>query len=106
MENSYSISQSDKGGFSIELSDLSKQSLPVPQVEKLFLSYLENDPNVALLIESDPYWKHKIQLAAATHFIADIPYRLFIDKSPKNAFVCYLLGTIKLNEFYTTVINA
>lgn len=106
VENSYTISQDDKGGFSIEMSDLSKQSLPVPQVEKLFMSYLENDPNVALLIESDPYWKHKIQLAAATHFIADIPYRLFIDKSPKNAFVCYLLGTIKLNEFYTTVINA
>lgn len=105
VENQYTISQSSDGDFIIDLSDLANEQLPVPQVEKLFMRYLATDPVVALLIEKDPHWELKIRLAAATHFIADIPYRLFIDKSPKNAFVCYLLGTIKLNEFYNSVIN-
>ncbi len=67
------------------------------------MSYLSTDKTVALLINNDPHWKLKVQLAAATHFIADIPYRLLIDKSQKNSFVYYLLGTIKPNEFFNAI---
>jgi nucleoside-diphosphate-sugar epimerase len=103
VESSYTMEQDVSGNFSITLSDLQSSQSPVPQVEKKLLSYFETDSTVAKLIEGDPYWKQKVKLAAATHFIADIPYRLFIDKSPKNAFVCYLLGTMRLNDFYTEI---
>lgn len=55
------------------------------------------------LTHDDENWLDKVDLAAATHFLADIPYRLFIDKSPKNAFACYLAGTIYLNDIYDKI---
>lgn len=57
------------------------------------------------VIKREPYWRHRINLAEATHFLADIPFRLYTDESPRNAISSYILGTYYLNQAYEALKN-
>lgn len=57
------------------------------------------------VIKHEPYWRHRITFAEATHFLADIPFRLYTDETPLNALSSYILGTYYLNEVYEALKN-
>lgn len=103
IESRYSVSQNASGDFELHLSDITEAGSPVNTVKELIINYFKTNVHMKALTHDDENWLDKVDLAAATHFLADIPYRLFIDKSPKNAFACYLAGTIYLNDIYDKI---
>jgi len=52
------------------------------------------------VVQHEPYWRHRMAFAEATHFLADIPFRLYTDETPLNALSSYIFGTYYLNQAY------
>jgi nucleoside-diphosphate-sugar epimerase len=105
IESTYTISQKNKGNFEIKLDDIDDEGSNINKAKNKLIEYFESNKYVKMLTEGDDNWLIKTYFAAATHFLADIPYRLYIDKSIKNAFACYLLGTKYLNEAYDRLLK-
>ena len=70
-------------------------------LERSFLDTLERNALFReKIIRHEPYWWHRIALAEATHYLADIPFRLFTDETSWTAVSSYVLGTYYLNNAY------
>jgi len=90
-------------GFSINFSQIPKNA---SYLNDKFFSILENNAKFAeKIITREPYWKDRIKLGAATHFLADIPFRLYTDSGKWTALASYLLGTYYLNAEYASLKN-
>ena len=60
----------------------------------------ENPAFKEKIISHEPHWRERIAFAKATHFLADIPFRLFTDGTTDTALASYVIGTYYLNEAY------
>ena len=54
----------------------------------------------ALITDAEPHWRYRILLAEATHYLADIPFRLYTDETPFATISNYVIGTYYLNQLY------
>lgn len=72
-------------------TQLRKDSFDILEANETFKKYV---------IQHEPHWRHRIAFAEATHFLADIPFRLYTDETPLNARSSYILGTYYLNQAY------
>jgi|GEM_PF-2896331 len=57
------------------------------------------------IISHEPHWRQRIAFAEATHYLADIPFRLFTDGTTWSAMASYILGTYYLNQAYEELQN-
>lgn len=79
-------------------------------VRKLNTSFLAmlgtNELFARYIIPHEPHWKERILLAEATHLLADIPFRLYIDNTQWTALASYVVGTYYLNTIYDSLMQA
>ena len=73
--------------------------------ENFFDILEENEVFKKYVISHEPHWRERIAFAEATHFLADIPFRLYTDETPLNALSSYILGTYYLNQVYKVLKN-
>lgn len=100
---SQEIMQPKKGGYEVNLDTIAPASRQLN--ESLLTMLAESKPFSEGIIEYEPYWRHRIALAEATHFLADIPFRLFTDDGTWSAIASYVLGTLYLNQFYEALLH-
>ena len=85
-------------GFEMELSLLPAQARAINDD---FLDLVGECAGFkALIAEAEPHWRYRILLAEATHYLADIPFRLYTDETPFATISNYVLGTYYLNQLY------
>jgi hypothetical protein len=71
------------------------------QLHDEFPDMLANDATFQTqIIDREPNWRERIALAEATHFLADIPFRLYTDDTTDTALASYVIGTYYLNRMY------
>jgi nucleoside-diphosphate-sugar epimerase len=76
------------------------------QLRDGFFGLLEEDATFREnIISREPHWQYRIALAEATHFLADIPFRLYTDGTTRTAIDSYVLGTYYLNQIYEALEN-
>lgn len=72
-------------------------------INQEFLTTLNKIPALSHLKKLEPNWQERILFYESLHYLADIPFRIYTDGNPRNAFACYLLGTIYLNELFEKI---
>lgn len=76
------------------------------QLDNMFLGILaRNRMFKTKIITQEPYWRHRIAFAKSTHFLADIPFRLYTDGTHETALASYIIGTYYLNKVYEDMEN-
>lgn len=95
----YEVNEDD-GKYHISFTGNKNGLAHLSKINKSFLNDVNQNQYFQLLTENEPYWKQRILFAEAIHYLADIPYRLLLDGSPKAAIGTFLLGTKYLNEVY------
>lgn len=86
------------GNFTIHFGQIPEVSR---QLHDEFLNLLADNPMFTKeIISREPHWQKRIAFAKATHFLADIPFRLFTDDTTDTALASYVIGTYYLNEAY------
>ncbi|HEX7962999.1 MAG TPA: hypothetical protein VF466_00250, partial [Candidatus Saccharimonadales bacterium] len=92
------VTQAKNGEYGIDFSRIP------PLVRRLhndFLSLFEQNAHFQQKIARlEPHWKRRIEFAEATHYLADIPFRLFTDSSSWTAVSSYVVGAYYLNQVY------
>jgi nucleoside-diphosphate-sugar epimerase len=84
--------------FTIHFNQIPEASL---WLHDEFLDLLADSPVFKKkIIRREPHWRKRITFAKATHFLADIPFRLFTDGTTNTALASYVIGTYYLNEAY------
>ena len=73
--------------------------------ENFFNILEESEVFKSYAISHESHWRERITFAEATHFLADIPFRLYTDETPLNALSSYILGTYYLNQVYKVLKN-
>ena len=85
-------------GFEMDLSLLPAQARAMNDE---FLDLVGECPGFKTLIaDAEPHWRYRILLAEATHYLADIPFRLYTDETPFATISNYVIGTYYLNQLY------
>jgi len=87
-----------KQGYKIDFDQIPHTSKYLG--DNLFTMLESNKKFNEEIISHEPYWQHRITLAAATHFLADIPFRLYTDNTVWTAIASYVVGTYYLNKVY------
>ena len=95
----------DDGKYHIGFTGNRNGIVQLFSLNRSFLDDANQNQYFKLLIKNEPYWKQRILFAEAIHYLADIPYRLLLDESPKAAIATFLLGTKYLNKVYTDTIK-
>lgn len=90
----------DGGRYCINFTGNRDGLVQLSSLNMSFLNDIYKNKFFRLLVENEPYWRQRILLAEAIHYLADIPYRLLLDGSPKAAIATFLFGTKYLNEVY------
>lgn len=96
----FTLVEDKNGAFELSFTGNPADLKYVSNLNVSFLDDIYRNGSFRELISSEPYWKERILFAEAIHYLADIPYRLFLDQSPKVAVAIFLLGTKYLNEAY------
>lgn len=97
------VSQAKNGTFTINFEQIPQVSR---ELDSDFLEILANDEAFkSNIIPNEPYWRQRIMFAKATHFLADIPFRLFTDDTTATALASYVIGTYYLNEAYEALLH-
>jgi hypothetical protein len=92
------VTEDASGNFTIHFNQIPEASL---WLHDEFLDLLADNPMFKKeIISREPHWRKRITLAKATHFLADIPFRLFTDGTTDTAIASYVIGTYYLNEAY------
>lgn len=87
-----------RAGFSI---DFDRSPPAVRDMDGEFFDILENNQAFQSKIAAvEPYWRQRIRLATASHFLADIPFRMYIDNTTYSAVAPYVIGTHYLNQIF------
>ncbi len=87
-----------KDGFHINLRRIPSSAR---RLNGAFFEMLEASlPFREHVIALEPYWKQRLTLAEATHYLADIPFRLYTDVTSASAMASYVMGTYYLNQAY------
>jgi len=95
---------SENGGYRVNLDAVVSSSR---QLDDMFFDMLANSkPFNEKVIKNEPYWRYRIALAEAAHYLADIPFRLFTDNGSWSAIASYVVGTLYLNRTYEALLNA
>lgn len=95
------VTEDASGNFTIHFNQ-------IPEVSRCihdeFLNLLANNPTFKKeIISREPHWRKRMAFAKATHFLADIPFRLFTDGTTDTAVASYVIGTYYLNEACETL---
>jgi nucleoside-diphosphate-sugar epimerase len=73
-------------------------------LNQIFFGLLANNKEFSKkVIANEPFWRYRIELAEATHYLADIPFRLFTDEESWTAKAAYIVGTYYLNKVYASL---
>lgn len=92
------VTEDTCGGFIIHFDQIPEISR---QLHDEFLDLLADCPMFKeKIVSREPHWRKRIALAKATHFLADIPFRLFTDGTTDTALASYVIGTYYLNEVF------
>jgi nucleoside-diphosphate-sugar epimerase len=92
------VTKKGDGDFTINFNQIPEVSR---QLHDEFLDLLGVNPTFKKeIIKHEPRWRERIAFAKATHFLADIPFRLFTDSTTDTALASYVIGTYYLNEVY------
>ena len=89
------------GGFKIHFDQIPDLSFKLH--DELPDIFAANGTFQNTIIAQEPHWRHRIALAQATHFLADIPFRLYTDGTTSTALASYIIGTYYLNQIYETL---
>ncbi len=94
----------DQDGYVIDFGCVapSAQKLNDKMLDMLADSELFNEK----IIKHEPHWRQRIALAEATHYLADIPFRLFTDDGTWSAIASYVVGTYYLNQAFEALQRA
>lgn len=69
-----------------------------------FFSILAADETFrTTIIPQEQHWRERLLLAVATHFLEDIPFRLYTDSTTTTALASYVIGTYYLNKVYEEI---
>ena len=96
----FTLIEDKNGAFELSLTGNPANLEYVSNLNASFLDDIYRNMSFKVLVNGEPYWRERILFAEAVHYLADIPYRLFLDQSPKVAVATFLLGTKCLNEAY------
>lgn len=88
----YTLTEADGNRFEIAFSDPAEQLDKVTEINEDFLEHLGKNSEFKDLVVGEPHWRERILFAEAIHYLADINFRLHIDRSPRAALYCYLVG--------------
>lgn len=92
------VTEDASGNFTIHFNQIPEASR---WLHDEFLDLLADNPTFKKgIIRREPHWRKRIALAKATHFLADIPFRLFTDGTTDTALASYVIGAYYLNEAY------
>ncbi len=98
MLGDFALSEDASGAFCLDITGGGKKALQ--DLNDSFFEDISKNEAFRELIKDEPYWRERILFAEAIHYLSDIPHRLLLDKSPKNAVGVFLLGTRHLNMLY------
>lgn len=100
------IFRTSNNRFYIDLSEENCLKENLRRINEKFLEFLDKNDSFKEIVVRDVFWKERIKLYEAIHYLADIPFRLHTDeKGPQNSIVCYLFGTMYLNDLYEELLN-
>lgn len=92
------VTEDASGNFTIHFNQIPAVSF---WLHAKFLDLLAHNPMFKKkIINHEPHWRKRIAFAKATHFLADVPFRLFTDGTTDTALASYVIGTYYLNEAY------
>ncbi|HSW81548.1 MAG TPA: NAD-dependent epimerase/dehydratase family protein [Candidatus Saccharimonas sp.] len=92
------VAMKSQGNFVVHFEQIPQISR---QLHSEFLNLLAHNQIFRTnVISREPYWQQRIAFAAATHFLADIPFRLYTDNTTATALASYIIGTYYLNKVY------
>jgi nucleoside-diphosphate-sugar epimerase len=95
------IVTTNSSGFEIHFNRIPQSCR---ELDDEFLDILSSDSIfMKHIVNLEPYWRERIAFAKATHFLADIPFRLFTDGTTETALASYIIGTYYLNEIYEVI---
>lgn len=96
MTNSITFENRGKDYILVRGKDKSK----FEKCDSMFLDFIDSNNQLKKILFTEPNWKNVILLAEATNFLADAPYRLYTAGNPTSGLITYLIGTVKINQFY------
>ncbi len=103
MLNEFDLSEDATGAFSLTMIGNNHSVNILRELNKSFFDHLLQNKAFNLLIKNEPHWRNRILFAEAIHYLSDIPHRLLLDRSPKNAVAVFLLGTVFLNDVRNSI---
>ena len=99
----FAIIENRNGAFEFSFTGNQAGIRLLKTLNESFLDDLYQNEHFKILVKDEPYWRARILFAEAIHYLADIPYRLFLDQSPKIAIATFLIGTKCLNEAFVYI---
>lgn len=100
MLKDYDLVEDSNGAFSLTMMGNVKGKEALAKLNSSFFEDISHSEAFEGLAKNEPHWRERILFAEAIHYLSDIPHRLLLDQSPKNAIAVFLLGTQYLNDLY------
>lgn len=100
MLRDFDLSEDSHGDFQLTMTGNARGKKALTELNNSFFDDISKNEAFAKLVKDELHWQERILFAEAIHYLSDIPHRLLLDQSPRNAVAVFLLGTAYLNDLY------
>lgn len=103
MLRDFDLSEGSYGDFHLHMTGNADGKKALAELNNSFFEDISSNEAFVGLVKDEPRWQERILFAEAIHYLSDIPHRLLLDQSPKNAVGVFLLGVMYLNKVYDSL---